>query len=90
MEELDLIERHLKSLGKRDPKEIYFPIIQMKCKKQNVWELLKKAEIKMNASPSHSISAKDTTALPTDSRVQIAVGDGSTSEIPQKHSRRKV
>ena len=64
--------------------------LKMKCSKQNVGEHLKKAEIKVKASGSRSISAKDTTVLPTDRRGQIAVGDGSTSEITQKHSRRKM
>lgn len=64
--------------------------LEMGCTKQNVQQRLKEAEIKMKAAQSRSVSASKTQALPTDDDGQIIVGNGTTKELLERHTRRKT
>jgi len=61
----------------------------MGCTAQNVGELRRKAEAKVEAGRSRSISSTKTIRLPTDADGQAMVGDGTTGQIRSPHTRRK-
>lgn len=62
---------------------------EMGCTAQNVGELRRKAEAKVEAGRSRSISSTKTIRLPTDADGQAMVGDGTTGQIRSPHTRRK-
>ena len=62
---------------------------EMGCTAQNAGELNRKAEAKVEAGKSRSISSTKTIRLPTDADGQVMVGDGTTGQLRSPHTRRK-